>query len=552
MPTAVHQHFGPFFYRGELVTAPLLYHYLPGTTQEKQAWIDYNRGTTAANPIEGDANGVVAGYFSGLYKIVIRNQDGIILASWDNVNFLNVDDEVTVESHTIDLADVAAGDGSTDDTEAIQAALNTGKSVFIPPKTFLTSGPLLMAHDRQRLYGLGEGSIIKNVSSSGIFCAIGIVENTVGVSLQDFTLLGNASSEPSGPAPVRGIVCGTNSSGTGHSAVSWNARTNIEGLYISGVNPGSSGFNLGIQMNKGNKSRVFNCTIDSLYGTNGSYGYGVVVHGEDINIVDTRTIATISGQGRHGFYLTSSPNRVKVINCYAEGFQSEPFTTNISSGGVGLEFIDCVSRNCAVTAIGSHDAVFAFHGGSKGRIIGCRAYGDTRSSNNFGVTVKDHDHAEVSNIYMENVDRHGVYIENADYCRVENIEMNLVGTEDVAQYGGVTIIQSNYVDVDKILAVGPGRFVARLDSSSPQPTNCRIRNLLYSGSFTSIVENSDIGPDTNRVSSLQIPTIPRASLPAAAADQNGLIAIDDNGAGDRNLMVYTGGQRFRIDGGSAV
>jgi hypothetical protein len=42
-----------------------------------------------------------------------------------------------------------------------------------------------------------------------------------------------------------------------------------------------------------------------------------------------------------------------------------------------------------------------------------------------------------------------------------------------------------------------------------------------------------------------------ASLPAAAAAQNGRIIIEDAGAGDRNLIVYAGGQRFRIDGGAA-
>lgn len=43
-----------------------------------------------------------------------------------------------------------------------------------------------------------------------------------------------------------------------------------------------------------------------------------------------------------------------------------------------------------------------------------------------------------------------------------------------------------------------------------------------------------------------------ASLPAAAAAQNGRILIEDNGAGDRNLIFYSGGERFRIDGGANV
>jgi len=446
----------------------------------------------------------------------------------------------------------AKGDGVTDDTAAIQAALDTGASVFIPYGSFITTAVLLLRVNRQRLYGTGKGSIIKCTASSGIFCAIAVVENTADVEIDNFTLLGNASSEPAGPAPVRGIVTGTNSTGTAHSAVSWDARCRIQNMHISGVTPGTTGFNLGMQVNKSNKSLVRDCVIDSIYGTNGSFGYGIVVHGEDIDVVNTNVYATISGQGRHAFYLTSTPERVHVINCHAEGFRSEPFTTNIGSGGTGLAFINCTAKDCMTASAGTHDAVFAFHGGSKGRIIGCRAYGAGASSDNFGVTVKDHDHALVSDVYMENVSLHAVYIENADYTRIANIHMNLVGTFDVSQYGGVTVIGSDYVNVDSVTMVGPARFVARLDSSVPQPVGCRFSNLLYSGSFTFIVENDNIDPGTNHVTAYALPSIPRADLAAAGAALDGRVVIDDNGSGDRNLVVYEGGQRFRIDGGSNV
>ena len=48
------------------------------------------------------------------------------------------------------------------------------------------------------------------------------------------------------------------------------------------------------------------------------------------------------------------------------------------------------------------------------------------------------------------------------------------------------------------------------------------------------------------------PVIATADLPAAAASMNGTVLIEDAGAGDRNLIVYAGGQRFRIDGGANV
>lgn len=43
-----------------------------------------------------------------------------------------------------------------------------------------------------------------------------------------------------------------------------------------------------------------------------------------------------------------------------------------------------------------------------------------------------------------------------------------------------------------------------------------------------------------------------ANLPAAAASQDGKLVIEDVGAGDRNLVLYGGGQRFRVDGGAPV
>ncbi len=51
---------------------------------------------------------------------------------------------------------------------------------------------------------------------------------------------------------------------------------------------------------------------------------------------------------------------------------------------------------------------------------------------------------------------------------------------------------------------------------------------------------------------IRLPVIATASLPAAATVQNGRAVIEDAGTGDRNLIIYAGGQRFRIDGGANV
>jgi hypothetical protein len=437
---------------------------------------------------------------------------------------------------------------------ALQAALATGSNVCILPGTISMTTTVVMTHDEQMLYGLGRNSILSNSSADGIFCCIAVQEQTVNVQMRDFTLLGNASSEPSGPSPVRGIVVGTNSTGTAHSTTPWNAYALIENVYISGVTPGTTGFNIGIQLNRCNKSLVKHSFIDSIYGTTANYGYGIVCDASDTDIVNLRCYATIPGQGRHAIYFTNTPSRSRAIDCYVDGFENEAFTSNITlaSDGAGIEYINCTAHDCMATASGATAAVFAFHGGSKCRMVGCRSLGATRSSNEFGITVQDCPYTFISDCYMENVDRHGLYIEDSSYTSVNNILMNLVGIEDTATYGGLTIVTSNYVTVDGLTIVGPARFVARLDSTATTPNNCRIRNLLYSGSFTNEIENYDINPGSNVVSTFQIPSVPRASLPAAGVPKHGTLVIDDNGAGDRNLVLYAYGERFRIDGGLNV
>jgi hypothetical protein len=57
--------------------------------------------------------------------------------------------------------------------------------------------------------------------------------------------------------------------------------------------------------------------------------------------------------------------------------------------------------------------------------------------------------------------------------------------------------------------------------------------------------------DGLNLKSAKVDVIATASLPAAGSTQDGRLVIEDNGAGDRNLIVYAGGQRFRIDGGAA-
>ncbi len=113
--TAQFKRFGPFFRSGALVTAPRLFHYIAGSASLKNAWLERAKSNTVAQPIVGDANGIISGYFDGLYKIVITLSDETtVLYTWDNVDL--TEDEHRIEGSLVwnpgNLVD-GAGETST-------------------------------------------------------------------------------------------------------------------------------------------------------------------------------------------------------------------------------------------------------------------------------------------------------------------------------------------------------------------------------------------------------------------------------------------------------
>lgn len=54
------------------------------------------------------------------------------------------------------------------------------------------------------------------------------------------------------------------------------------------------------------------------------------------------------------------------------------------------------------------------------------------------------------------------------------------------------------------------------------------------------------------IESGKVEVVASSNMPAAGVSRDGLVVIEDAGTGDRNLVLYAGGQRFRIDGGPAV
>lgn len=178
---------------GVILTGGKIYTYAAGTTTPQATYTSVSGATPHANPIILDSAGRVPGGEIWLtdnlvYKFVLETSTGSLLGTYDNilgindVNLTAVDIEYdppftgavtsgyTVAdklSQTVSVKDFGAvGDGVTNDTVAIQAALNSGaKRVFVPSGTYVITATLTIP-DNVSLEGDGVGATIFDGSSA--------------------------------------------------------------------------------------------------------------------------------------------------------------------------------------------------------------------------------------------------------------------------------------------------------------------------------------------------------------------------------------------------
>jgi len=66
-----------------------VYTYAAGTTTPKETYLDADKTQTAANPVVLDTYGRANVYADGLYKFVIKDADGVTIATYDNLEFVS-------------------------------------------------------------------------------------------------------------------------------------------------------------------------------------------------------------------------------------------------------------------------------------------------------------------------------------------------------------------------------------------------------------------------------------------------------------------------------
>jgi hypothetical protein len=187
---------------GAVLTGGKLYTYLAGTTTPTPTYTTSAGNVARTNPIVLDAAGRVPNsgeiWITGgtTYKFVLTDSNNVLIGTYDNVStlFNTTSDLVTYTPagvnavtttvqaklrQTVSVKDFGAvGDNSTDDTVAIQNALDSGNIIYFPTGEYLVSDSLKF-NSNQAIYGDGyTKSII--TTNTAVTTAL-IVAKTTGI-----------------------------------------------------------------------------------------------------------------------------------------------------------------------------------------------------------------------------------------------------------------------------------------------------------------------------------------------------------------------------------
>lgn len=246
----------------------------------------------------------------------------------------------------------AKGDGVTDDTAAIQAAINSGLAVVFPRATYALGSALTIASP-VTIYG--EGSTLKRTFNTNFIRTLTI--SGTNVTIRDLRIDGNRSSltltEFKGSIAVTGSI------------------VRLENVIC--VNSVGDGFEL-----SGHDIVMDNCTSDNSYrnGMSVTNGYNVVV--SNSSFVNTTGTAPQCGVDVEPDLAANNCYNVHFINCNIASNASHGAQVLLSATPTGTQrdvhFTDCTVASNAGAGINIGRAIST-------RISNC----DIRSNSSSGV-----------------------------------------------------------------------------------------------------------------------------------------------------------------------
>lgn len=199
-----------------------VYFYAAGGSTPKDVYLDINKTPpAAANPYTLDANGTAHLYGDGNYRIVIKTAAGVTVYDRDNITIAG-NPATSVTATYLNVMDHGAvGDGTTDDTAAIQDAINhagsgtfygttRGGSVFFPKGDYKVTSTLTLKPGIHLIGDSTDGTRIFSYLTTGDVFAFNADSWVTGALpknvLENFSILAKANNTTGAGIHLYGTV----------------------------------------------------------------------------------------------------------------------------------------------------------------------------------------------------------------------------------------------------------------------------------------------------------------------------------------------------------
>ena len=191
---------------GNPLSGGLLYTYAAGTLTDQATYTTAALSVANANPVVLNSSGfpTSGGVWPNhllTYRYVLKTSAGVTVYDVDNVSDV-------IDVYRVSVKDPrygAVGNGSTDDTDAIQAAIdaNPGKTIWFPDGSYKVTGTITVSANSTRLAGTGA-TIIQYTADIDTFLFAPTTAGTSAAYLSSVSITGlntyNNATNTSGAA----------------------------------------------------------------------------------------------------------------------------------------------------------------------------------------------------------------------------------------------------------------------------------------------------------------------------------------------------------------